>query len=49
MKHEFSLKDLKTPDGFTILNILREDNNKYTCLVKIEYKGTLIKFSIHSL
>lgn len=43
MKHELSLKDLKTPDGFTILNILREDNNKYTCLVKIEYKSSLMK------
>lgn len=43
MNSEFELKDLKAPYGFTIINILREDKNKYTCLVKIEYKSNLMK------
>ena len=43
MKDTYALTDLKAPDGFEILNILREDDNKYTCLVKIEYRKNLMK------
>lgn len=43
MKDTFTLEDLYAPDGFEILNILKEDNNKYTCLIKMEYKQNLMK------
>jgi len=43
MKDNYTLNDLKAPDGFEILNILKEDGNKYTCLVKIEYRSNLLK------
>ena len=43
MKPGFALNDLKFPTGFTILNILRKIGNKYTCLFKMEFKGTLMK------
>lgn len=44
MKDGYTLNDLKVPDGFDVLNILKEDNSKYTCLVKIEYKKNLMNF-----
>lgn len=44
MKNGYTLSDLKVPDGFDVLNILKEDNSKYTCLVKIEYKKNLMNF-----
>jgi len=43
MKEKCTLENLRAPDGFEILNVLKEDDNKYTCLVRIEYKSTLLK------
>lgn len=43
MKEGFTLRDLQAPDGFEILNILKEDNTKYTCLIRIEYRKNLMK------
>jgi len=43
MKEGFTLKDLSLPEGSVILDVLKEDNNKYTCLIKVEYKKKLMK------
>lgn len=43
MKGGFTLEDLTAPEGFEILNILQENNNFYTCLIKLEYKKSLMK------
>lgn len=43
MKEGFKLKDLSLPEGSVILDVLKEDNNKYTCLIKVIYKKKLMK------
>ncbi|MBU7032832.1 MAG: helix-turn-helix domain-containing protein [Theionarchaea archaeon] len=43
MKDSYTRKDFKAPKGFDILNVLREEGNKSTCLVKIEYRKNLMK------
>ena len=43
MKEGFTLKDLSLPEGALILDVLKEENNKYTCLVKVKYKKKLMK------
>lgn len=45
MKNGYTLKNLEIPQGFEIITILKEDEprNKYTCLVRIEYKDSLLK------
>ena len=43
MKDSFTLDDLQAPQGFEILNVLREEGTKYTCLVQIEYRKNLMK------
>jgi predicted DNA binding protein len=43
MKEGFTLKDLSLPEGSVILDVLKEDNSKYTCLIKVEYKKKLMK------
>jgi predicted DNA binding protein len=43
MKDSFTFEDFQIPPGFEILNILREEGTKYTCLVKIEYQKNLMK------
>ncbi|MHA2224366.1 MAG: helix-turn-helix domain-containing protein [Candidatus Hodarchaeales archaeon] len=37
MKPGFTLNDLRKPEQLEILNVLRTDNNSFTCLIKIEY------------
>lgn len=39
----FTLEDVHLPDGWTILNLLKEIDSTYTCLIKIEYKGNKLK------
>lgn len=39
MKDRFTLEDLHFPDEWTILDVLKETNNIYTCLLKTEYRG----------
>jgi len=43
MKEGFTLKDLSLPEGSVILDVLKEDNNKYTCLIKVIYEKKLMK------
>lgn len=43
MKNGFTLEDLHFPDEWTILDVLKETNSIYTCLLKTEYRGG-IKF-----
>jgi len=43
MKEGFTLKDLSLPEGAVILDVLKEENNKYTCLIKVKYKKKLMK------
>ncbi len=43
MKDGYTLEEFEAPDGFEILTLLKEDDNKYTCLVRIEYKHNLLK------
>ena len=45
MKEGATLEDLKMPDEFTILNVLGEKDNTYTCLTRAKYKKSLLKFS----
>ena len=45
MKEGKTLDDLNPPDGFSILNVLREKEPTYTCLVKVKYSKNLLKFS----
>ena len=34
-----ALEDIQLPHGWIILNILKEIDNTYTCLIRIEYRG----------
>ncbi len=43
MRDGCTLQEFEGPDGFEILNILKEENSKYTCLVKIKYKSNLLR------
>ena len=43
MRDGCTLQEFERPDGFEILTILKEENNKYTCLIKIEYKSNLLR------
>jgi len=43
MRNGCTLQEFEGPHGFEILNILKEENNKYTCLVKIKYKSNLLR------
>lgn len=38
MKSGFTLEDARFPDEWTILDVLGETDNTYTCLLKTEYK-----------
>lgn len=42
-KNGFTLEDVNFPDEWTILDVLKENDNVYTCLLKTEYTGG-IKF-----
>ncbi|MHC1604805.1 MAG: hypothetical protein ACXQTP_02385 [Candidatus Methanofastidiosia archaeon] len=43
LREPHTLKDLNFSEGVAILDVLKEENNKYTCLIKVEYKNKMKK------
>jgi predicted DNA binding protein len=44
MKEGTALKDLKLPKELTIVDVLKEKDDTYTCLVKVKYKQNILNF-----
>lgn len=45
IKDGLTVEDVELPKGWTILNVLKEKDNTYTCLVRVEYK-TITKIQL---
>ena len=44
MKEGETLRDLKVPQYFSVLDVLRRKDNTYTCLIRVKFEKSILEF-----